>query len=130
MIDINALIDGFEGLGVDEGRFCGRVWSVDPDIYADRLNAIGFEGLDRVLDAGCGFGQWTLPLAEANFTVDAIDLNPARTRALEVIAKASGTDNVAIKTGSISPMPALVESFHIAFYISQIFIRVSLSSLV
>lgn len=57
----------------NDKEFCGRVWSTSQSVYESRLRAIGFAGLERVLDAGCGFGQWTQALANLNQEVIGVD---------------------------------------------------------
>lgn len=121
MVDTSELIAGFDWLDADERGFCERVWATDPAVYAARLRAIGFEGLGRVLDAGCGFGQWTLPLAAVNDAVAAIDYSPARTRALDAILAARGATDVTVATGSISALPYADASFDGIFSYSVIY---------
>src|SRR6266487_4666338 len=65
--------------------FYRRVWATDLDIYRRRLKMIQFVGLDKVLDAGCGNGQWTLCLCESNKYVFGIDVSDTRVKATEVI---------------------------------------------
>ncbi len=46
--------------------------------YKNRLKAINFTGLGKVLDSGCGFGQWSLALAELNTEITATDIDNHR----------------------------------------------------
>lgn len=62
----------------NERAFCKRVWATDPEIYRNRLRAVGFEGLGRVLDAGSGMGQWTMAMAQINGQVDALEISSER----------------------------------------------------
>lgn len=41
--------------------------------YSDAVEKLGFRGMRRVLDVGCGVGQWSLALATQNETVVGID---------------------------------------------------------
>ena len=41
--------------------------------YRQRVEMMGATGFDRVLDAGQGFGQWAVALAEKNGTVTGVD---------------------------------------------------------
>ena len=79
------------GLDPNSRGFCERVFSTDPSVYENRLKAIGFQNMDRVLDAGCGFGQWALVMAGMNREVHAIDVDPSRVEFLcEMVAQGAG----------------------------------------
>lgn len=67
-------------------RFFSQVFSQDFSTYLDRLDAIGFLGLNRVLDVGCGYGQWSVVLANFSGRVDAIDTDYERVTTLQKIA--------------------------------------------
>ena len=72
----------------NDAAFLGRVYSSDLETYVNRLRAIGFINMERVLDAGCGFGQWSLALAGMNARVSAIDAADNR---IEFLTKAGET---------------------------------------
>ena len=49
-----------------------------PQSYLEkRLQILGFAGLTLVIDAACGTGEWTRPLAKLNRTVAAFDIDVA-----------------------------------------------------
>jgi SAM-dependent methyltransferase len=66
---------------------------------------LGFVGHDRVLDAGCGFGQWSLALAEINGHVDATDIDEFRCQTVEKLHTSLCLDNLSIRQGSILEIP-------------------------
>jgi SAM-dependent methyltransferase len=84
--------------------FYRRVWTTDLDVYRMRLRAIGFTGMDRVLDAGAGFGQWTMCLAEDNIQVDSNDYSAIRVAAVQAIVDEMGIDNVSVSQQSIESL--------------------------
>jgi SAM-dependent methyltransferase len=94
------LLDGANIVGNDRA-FCMRVWETDPEIYRERLRAVGFSGLGKVLDAGCGFGQWTLALAELNESVTAIDISEPRIEVTRQLVARLGGRNVTAAPSSI-----------------------------
>ena len=57
-----------------------RMYAGSSTRYEDRLRAIGFVGKTQVLDAGCGFGQWSLAMAGLNHRVWAVDIDCRRLR--------------------------------------------------
>ena len=61
-------------LSKNDFAFASRVFAAPLECYRDRLEAIGFQGMENVLDAGCGFGQWLVPLAQLNANVSACDV--------------------------------------------------------
>ncbi|TMJ11476.1 MAG: class I SAM-dependent methyltransferase [Alphaproteobacteria bacterium] len=115
-MSVLALGDRLSG---DDRDFFRRVWSTDPEVYRARIRAAGFAGLGDVLDAGCGFGQWTMPLAEANRSVEAIDADEAR---VDVARRAlSGLSNVRVSRGSVGRLPYPDESFDGIFCYSVLY---------
>jgi 2-polyprenyl-3-methyl-5-hydroxy-6-metoxy-1,4-benzoquinol methylase len=81
--------------------FFRRVWATPGDVYEERLRAVGFAGLGRVLDAGCGFGQWTLALARLNAEVVGVDASEERVAAARAVAASSGAGNVSFRTATL-----------------------------
>lgn len=49
---------------------------------------------EKILDAGCGMGKYTLPLAERGFDVEGLDLSPVLLASL----KAAGGDTLGVET--------------------------------
>jgi len=62
-------------LGQNAAAFLERVYGGGFEKYSTRLSQHGFRGFCRVLDAGCGFGQWTLALSWMNQSVEAVDIS-------------------------------------------------------
>lgn len=58
--------------------FLERVLTKDVSAYESRVSAIDFVGKQSVLDAGCGFGQWTAALARQNESVIGVDVDATR----------------------------------------------------
>lgn len=54
--------------------------------YLSRLKAIGFTGMESVLDVACGMGQWSMALAELNKTVIGTDINTGRLKFAQDLA--------------------------------------------
>ena len=101
--------------------FCQRVFSTDPEIYVDRLKAIGFQNLESVLDAGCGFGQWTLQLAGMNESVAAIDVDSGRLMFLNELLQSEGRQ-AELSWSTISDLAFDEATFDGIFSYSVIFI--------
>jgi len=57
------------------------------DYYSQRLRTIGFEGMQKVLDAGCGMGQWSIALSRLNQNVEGVDINMSRLLIARDLAK-------------------------------------------
>ena len=85
--------------------FLRRVYSTPLEFYIHRLSAVEFHGLERVLDAGCGFGQWALGLSELNTTVHGIDINESRVKTADEIACRLNRKNIFITQASIDSLP-------------------------
>jgi SAM-dependent methyltransferase len=99
--------------------FLERVGSDGLDRYRRRLAAIGFTGLGDVLDAGAGFGQWSMALAETSRRVTAIDHSGDRVAAARVLARAYS--NIGFDVGSVAALPYADRSFDAVFSYSVIY---------
>jgi ubiquinone/menaquinone biosynthesis C-methylase UbiE len=85
------------------------------DYYRARIQAIDFGGFPRVLDAACGWGQWSMVLSEVNKTVVAVDLNLG---GLEISAKAAkyyGRNNIVFSAGDLHMLPYRDNAFEAVF---------------
>ena len=82
--------------------------------YHDRLEQLSFSG-ERVLDAGCGQGQWAIALAHRFSRVDALDLKPERLAVLSSVKQAMGLGNIFPFQGSIEKLPYNDNSFDAIF---------------
>lgn len=106
-------------LGPREPALFERVYTPPLSRYADRLKAIGFSGMDRVLDACCGFGQWTLCLADMNRRVDACDILDVRADIVNALSAELGIDNIKAVQSRLEIMPYEDDTFDAAFcYVS------------
>ena len=83
--------------------------------YIDRLEAIGFSGQGaNVLDAGCGFGQWSLAMSSLIGYVVGIDVSAVRVEAVKKISL--NIENVEFQKGSISKLPFPDNHFDFVFH--------------
>jgi len=74
--------------------------------YKERIKAVGFYDLERVLDAGCGFGQWSLGLAAQNNRVFAVDIDPVRVWWAARLAQARGlSEKIAFSAADLCHLP-------------------------
>lgn len=92
-------------LGENDRSFARRVFSRPLAVYSGRLSALGLVGRGRVVDAGCGFGQWSLALARLNRQVDAVDIARSRLFVLERLAKGIGVDNLQTHCSRLEELP-------------------------
>lgn len=85
------------------------------DYYARRLRMIGFTGGERVLDAACGIGQWSLALAESYREVEGVDINPGRLLVARALAIEQGRSNCSFSYAPLERLPQRDESFDAIF---------------
>lgn len=98
-----------------EAAFRERMYEPGIPFYQDHLCNLGFAGHRNVLDAGCGFGQWTMALAALNESVVGMDILRSRV--------AHGHSQCGGKTfliGSIEDIPFAGEFFDAVFCFSVI----------
>ncbi len=74
------------------------------DYYCQRIDYLGFSDMSRVLDAGCGMGQWALALAEFNDYVEGIDLNEGRLEIGKRLIASRVKQNVNLANGSVEAL--------------------------
>ena len=95
--------------------FLQRVYSGGLDKYKKQLTLIGFVGVERILDAGCGFGQWTLAMAQTSKQVIGIDVDPERLSVSTQLASINNFKNVEFRRASLEDMPDFEEAFDAVF---------------
>jgi len=92
-------------------QFFKRVYSTPKNIYKERLSLIGFENKEKILDAGCGFGQWTRILSELNENIYAMDSEYYRINIAKKILKINNRENISFHVGSIENLPFADDTF-------------------
>ena len=102
--------------------FCKRVYSTDPSIYSQRLRKIGFVNKERVLDAGSGFGQWSLALSELNKQVASLEYLEARVNVSKDIFTLLNKENIEVRQGSIENLKYDDNCFDAIFCYSVIYL--------
>lgn len=85
------------------------------EYYVDRVDALGIAGFDRVLDAGCGIGQWTLALARKNRRVVGVDINANRLAVAAHLQARSRASNVEFNRESLSDLSFPDRTFDAVF---------------
>lgn len=84
------------------------------DYYLCRLDRLMLRG-KRVLDAGCGIGQWSLALSHRFDCVDGIDIKGHRLETFQKVVDWGNYDNISIKEGSITQLPYEGNTFDAIF---------------
>ena len=101
--------------------FFMRIWQTPLDVYINRIKNLDFCGFHRILDAGCGYGQWSIALSQCNHHVDGIDFDEDRIQTAQHIAKYSKVDNISFATGSIEATSYPDQYFDAIFSYSAIY---------
>ena len=107
--------------GQNDKLFINRVYNKGLYKYIDRLKAINFFGFEKVLDAGCGFGQWSLSLAYLNKSVEAFDVSNNRVEFLSNLAKSLGFDSLDVREASLEKIIYSDNNFDAVFCYGAIF---------
>lgn len=114
-------------------EFCHRVYEKGLDPYIKRLRQYGFINLEKILDAGCGFGQWSLALAQLNKEVYSCDADVKRVEFLKNISVENKLNHIYSRQACIDNLPYENDSFDAVFCYGVIFLtpwKKSLSELV
>jgi SAM-dependent methyltransferase len=115
------MIDEHE-MSSNDQLFLKRIYDEGLSKYEDRLNALGFNQFNNVLDAGCGFGQWSLALAGINRAVSSCDVSPLRIKFLKKLIKELGVKNINAHIGRLENLPFNDASFDAIFCYGAIFL--------
>jgi ubiquinone/menaquinone biosynthesis C-methylase UbiE len=85
------------------------------EYYIKRLKMIGFEGYKRVLDAGCGVGQWSLALTKLNAFVVGVDISMTRLLIALELKRKAGAQNLSLRYAFLESLPYEDEFFDAIF---------------
>ena len=109
-------------LSVNDTGFLQRVYSGGLDKYKNHLTRIGFVGQEKILDAGCGFGQWTFAMAQTSKQVIGVDINSERLSVSTQLASINGVKNVEFRRASLENIPDFEETFDAVFCYSVVYL--------
>ena len=98
-------VTGFGALGANDQAFLQRMYTGDAGRYLTKLRSVGLVGRRRVLDLGCGFGQWSLCMATMNDAVVAVDVEPDRVAVVDALATQGGFANIETHPGTGEAIP-------------------------
>jgi ubiquinone/menaquinone biosynthesis C-methylase UbiE len=87
-----------------ERTFLGRVYAGDFDRYIQRINQIQFVDIGKVLDAGAGFGQWSIALSLNRNQVYALD---SEINNCQVLSQIVNKNNIPVQVihGKLEELP-------------------------
>jgi len=109
-------------LSANDVGFLQRVYSSGLNKYRERLAHIGFVDKERILDAGCGFGQWTFAMAQTSKHVIGIDIDSERLSVCAQFASINNFKNVEFRRASLENIPDFEETFDAVFCYSVIYL--------
>lgn len=106
---------------VNDLLFLERVLQAGLDPYLERLRDIGVTNREHVLDAGCGFGQWSLVMSTLNTAVTSVDSSRNRVAFLARASQLGGLSNLSLLSVEIenSGLPSC--SFDFIFCYSTLY---------
>lgn len=106
-----------------QADFLQRVYAGGLTKYEKRLQAIGF--IDnvhkRILDAGSGYGQWTVTLSQFNSSVFALEYDSLRSYVTQQIVNILKVKNIRVIKGSVTCPPFPENYFDAIFSYSVIY---------
>lgn len=117
----------------NDEQFLRRMFDGGPQRYVRRLRRLGFTEMESVLDAGSGFGQWSVVLAQLNQKVVAFDASPVRVAFLDCMVSELEIINVETHICELPNIPTPYTPFDGVFCFGTIFLspwKTSLEKLV
>lgn len=106
---------------LNDAQFAERMYADQPAKYAATLRRLGLVGLDSVLDAGSGYGQWAVSLSRLNGEVVAVDASAQRVDFLSALARELELDNVQSRLGTVTQLPPEVRGLDAVFSYGVVF---------
>lgn len=120
---VNYLIKtGSFNLGENDKRFIKNVYCEGLTKYIRRLKAINFFDKEKVLDAGCGYGQWSLSLASLNRSVLSLDVSKNRLDFVKKLNEKLGYNSIKTKVSELGSMSLPSDTFDGIFCYGVIFL--------
>ncbi len=107
--DYKQIISSLENFFEDD--YYKYVFRVPLDYYRQRIEMVDCTGYENVLDAGCGYGQWSLVLSEKNSYVTGIDHNDKMIEASRALNQHLKRKNVNFMKGSLPRLDFKSHSF-------------------
>ncbi len=115
--EISNILDNYR-----DRDFFQRIFKTDFSKYLYRMKLINFKNMHHVLDAGCGFGQWSIALSMFNERVSAIDFSKQRILAADTITRYFNQTNINYYVGSIEKLPFKDNQFDAIYSYSAIYL--------
>jgi ubiquinone/menaquinone biosynthesis C-methylase UbiE len=97
--------DVYTHLDANDLRFLKQVYKQGLSPYTDRLEQIGFTELETVIDAGCGFGQWSFALSRSIPNVIGLDIALERIRVCQYLSEFNNISNVKVIRSDLENIP-------------------------
>ncbi len=103
--DSEKLLDNFRFNSEIDKQFFKRVYSTPSWIYENRLSLLKIKNKNNVLDAGCGFGQWTIALSTLNKKIHAMDADRKKVTIAKSILQLNEKNNISYQVSSSERLP-------------------------
>lgn len=102
--DYAALTPLFKAHSPDE--YYRYIFKFGMEVFRSRVAMAGIDGCRRVLDAGCGYGQWAVALSEVNDAVVAFDRDKGMVKIAQDVATHFQRGNIRVEQHDLnSPLP-------------------------
>lgn len=108
-------------LGPNGVAFFRRTYANGLQPYRRRLAAVGLGSGERLLDAGCGLGQWCFAAAAEYDDVVGVDVSEARVAACSRLGHLFGVTNCSFHQGALESLPFADATFDAAISYSVLY---------
>lgn len=112
--------EALEDLREVDKEFLTRMYDGGLSNYQERLKAVGFDEKTHVLDAGCGFGQWSFSLETLGVSATGVDAKGARVKVADRLRRVNGSE-VRFLQSALESLPFPDESFDGVFCYSTLY---------
>jgi len=105
MLDYDLISGLLEEFPLNDANFARRLYSGDLSRYHERIDRLGISSDDIILDAGCGFGQWSIAMTEKALEVHAYEIDYRRIDLIETLKSKLQVSNLHPKQGRLEDLP-------------------------
>ncbi len=109
-------------LSQNDKDFLKRIFNKGVSPYVNRIKQYGFVNKEKILDAGCGFGQWSIAMSQLNDEVYSCDASQERVTFLKELSLKENISNINVQHGFIDRLPFEDNFFDAVFSYGVIFL--------
>ena len=107
--------ENFKGIPQYDLDYAKMEYGRGLEYFENRVKALNFTGKDKILDAGCGVGQWSLIFSRHNKEVAGVDIREERLNIAGKLVEINSINNIKLVNSRIEELPFNDNTFDAVF---------------